>query len=113
MKKKRFFRKYPAFTFFLILAVLIVLTAVFAPVVTGGVSPTEGNLLDAIQPPSREHIFGTDKLGRDIFTRVIYGARTSLTSAFTVVAIIFAPGITTETASSEIQIGRASCRERV
>lgn len=92
MKKKRFFRKYPAFTFFLILAVLIVLTAVFAPVVTGGVSPTEGNLLDAIQPPSREHIFGTDKLGRDIFTRVIYGARTSLTSAFTVVAIIFAAG---------------------
>lgn len=92
MKKKRFFRKYPTFTFFLILAVLIVLTAVFAPVVTGGVSPTEGNLLDAIQPPSREHIFGTDKLGRDIFTRVIYGARTSLTSAFTVVAIIFAAG---------------------
>lgn len=92
MKKKRFFRKYPTFTFFLILAVLIVLTAVFAPVVTGGVSPTEGNLLDAIQPPSREHIFGTDKLGRDIFTRVIYGARTSLTSAFTVVAIIFVTG---------------------
>lgn len=92
MKKKRFFRKYPTFTFFLILAVLIVLTAVFAPVVTGGVSPTEGNLLDAIQPPSKEHIFGTDKLGRDIFTRVIYGARTSLTSAFTVVAIIFAAG---------------------
>ncbi|MDY2628098.1 MAG: nickel transporter permease [Lachnospiraceae bacterium] len=92
MKKKRFFRKYPTFTFFLILAVLIVLTAVFAPVVTGGVSPTEGNLLDAIQPPSGEHIFGTDKLGRDIFTRVIYGARTSLTSAFTVVAIIFAAG---------------------
>lgn len=92
MKKKRFFRKYPTFTFFLILAVLIVLTAVFAPVVTGGVSPTEGNLPDAIQPPSREHIFGTDKLGRDIFTRVIYGARTSLTSAFTVVAIIFAAG---------------------
>ena len=92
MNKKRFFRKYPTFTFFLILAVLIVLPAVFAPVVTGGVSPTEGNLLDAIQPPSREHIFGTDKLGRDIFTRVIYGARTSLTSAFTVVAIIFAAG---------------------
>lgn len=92
MKKKSFFRKYPSFTFFLILAVLIVLAAVFAPVITGGVSPTEGDLMKAVLPPGKEHIFGTDKLGRDIFTRVIYGARTSLTSAFSVVAIIFAVG---------------------
>lgn len=92
MKKKYFFRRYTTFTFFLILAVLIILMAIFAPVVTGGVNPAEGNLLDAIQPPGKDHIFGTDKLGRDIFTRVIYGARTSLASAFTVVAIIFAVG---------------------
>ncbi|MGN0294135.1 MAG: nickel transporter permease [Lachnospiraceae bacterium] len=92
MKKKNFLRKYPTFAFFLFLAVLIILAAVFAPIVTRGVSPTEGNLMDAVLPPSKEHIFGTDKLGRDIFTRVIYGARTSLTSAFTVVAIIFSAG---------------------
>lgn len=92
MKKKSFLRKYPTFACFLLLAILIVLAAVFAPVVTGGVSPTEGNLMDAVMPPGKEHIFGTDKLGRDIFTRVIYGARTSLTSAFTVVAIIFSAG---------------------
>lgn len=92
MKKKYFLKKYPAFAFFLLLAVLIILMAVFAPLVTGGVSPTEGNLTNAVMPPCRDHIFGTDKLGRDIFTRVIYGARSSLTSAFSVVAIIFAVG---------------------
>lgn len=92
MKKQNFFLKYKSFTFFSTAAVLIVLAAVFAPVITGGVSPTEGNLLNAIMPPSSEHIFGTDKLGRDIFTRVIYGARSSLTATFAVVAVIFVIG---------------------
>lgn len=92
MKKQNFFLKYKSFTFFSAAAVLIVLAAVFAPVITGGVSPTEGNLLNAIMPPSSEHIFGTDKLGRDIFTRVIYGARSSLTATFAVVAVIFVIG---------------------
>ncbi|MBQ0001348.1 MAG: ABC transporter permease [Clostridiales bacterium] len=92
MKKQNFFLKYKSFTFFSILGILIILTAIFAPVVTKGVSPTEGNLLFGLQPPSAEHIFGTDKLGRDIFTRVIYGARTSLSATFTVVIIIFLVG---------------------
>ena len=38
-------------------------------------------------PPSAEHYFGTDKLGRDIFTRSLYGARISITMALTVVII--------------------------
>ena len=92
MKKQNFFLKYKSFTFFAVCAILIVLAAVFAPLVTGGVSPTEGSLTDAILPPSAEHIFGTDKLGRDIFTRVIYGARTSLSATLTVVCIIFLTG---------------------
>lgn len=92
MKKKNFFAQNKTFTIFSVLAVLLVLAAVFAPLITGGVSPTEGNLMDAILPPSADHIFGTDKLGRDIFTRVIYGARTSLTAAFSVVILIFVIG---------------------
>lgn len=36
------------------------------------------NISQRLQPPSWEHIFGTDKLGRDIFTRIVYGARYSL-----------------------------------
>ena len=77
---------------FSVLALCIILAAVFAPVVTGGVDPLKGSLVDALLPPCKEHIFGTDKMGRDIFTRVIYGARASLTATFGVVALIFLVG---------------------
>ena len=87
-----FLTKHRSFCLFALLALLIILTAVFAPVVTGGVSPTDAVLKDALQPPSANHICGTDKLGRDIFARVIYGARTSLTASFSVVLIIFTLG---------------------
>lgn len=92
MKFKNFVKKNKSFCLFAVLALLIILVAIFAPVVTGGVSPTDAVLKDALQAPSAQHIFGTDKLGRDIFTRVIYGARTSLTASFSVVLIIFALG---------------------
>ena len=92
MENKSFVKKNLPFCFFAVLAVLIILAAIFAPVVTGGVDPAAAVLKDALQPPGGNHIFGTDKLGRDIFTRVIYGARVSLTAAFSVVLIIFALG---------------------
>ena len=91
-KKKNFFARYKTFTVFLVLALLIILSAIFAPVITGGVDPTAGSLADAIQPPSSEHLFGTDKMGRDIFTRVVYGARVSLVAAFAVVGLSFLIG---------------------
>ena len=94
MKKKNFFTQYKQFTFFLILAVVIILIAVFAPVVSGGVDPLKGSLDEALLAPSKAHIFGTDKMGRDIFARVIYGARASLTATFGVVALIFFIGTT-------------------
>ena len=83
------------FVVFSILAVCIILTAVFAPVVTRGVDPLKGSLVDALLPPCKEHIFGTDKMGRDIFSRVIYGARASLSATFGVVALIFLVGTVT------------------
>ena len=92
MKVKNFIIKNKSCCVFSFLALLIILIAIFAPVITGGVSPSEAVLTDALQPPSSEHIFGTDKLGRDIFTRVIYGARTSLVAAFSVVILIFVLG---------------------
>lgn len=85
-------KKNKAFCLFVFLALLIILSAVLAPVLTGGVSPTDAVLQDALQAPSAKHICGTDKLGRDVFTRVIYGARTSLAATFAVVTIIFALG---------------------
>lgn len=87
-----FIKKNKLFTFFALCALLIVLTALFAPVVTGGVDPLKGSLANALEAPSREHIFGTDKMGRDIFTRVIYGARASLGATFGVVALVFFVG---------------------
>ena len=94
MKAINFFKKYKQFSVFLILALLIILAAVFAPIVSGGVDPLKGSLADAMLPPCKEHIFGTDKMGRDIYARVIYGARASLTSTFGVVALIFLVGST-------------------
>ncbi len=94
MKKKNFFAQNKQFTFFLILAVLIILVAIFAPIVSGGVDPLKGDLNDALLAPSKEHIFGTDKMGRDVFARVIYGSRSSLTATFGVVALIFFIGTT-------------------
>ena len=91
-KKQNFFAKNKTFTIFGILGVLVILIAVFAPLVTGGVDPTKGVLTDALQAPSADHIFGTDKLGRDVYTRVIYGARVSLVAAFSVVIIAFTVG---------------------
>lgn len=95
MKKKNRFLANKTFVVFSILAVCIILTAVFAPVVTRGFDPLKGSLVDALLPPCKEHIFGTDKMGRDIFSRVIYGARASLSATFGVVALIFLVGTVT------------------
>ncbi len=53
------------------------LLSIFAPVVATH-NPTEQSLRNQLRPPSSEHYFGTDDLGRDIFSRVIYGSRISL-----------------------------------
>lgn len=56
---------------------LLVLTAVFAPIIAPyGVE--EGDFAATLTRPNREHLMGTDTLGRDIFSRVIYGSRVSL-----------------------------------
>lgn len=92
MKKKNRFLQNKTFVVFSILALCIILAAIFAPVITGGADPLKGSLMDALLPPCKEHIFGTDKMGRDIFTRIIYGARASLSATFGVVALIFVLG---------------------
>lgn len=94
MKCIQFFKDNKQFTFFMAMAVLILLTALFAPVVCGGADPLKGDISNALQSPCKEHIFGTDKMGRDIFTRVIYGSRASLSSTFSVVVLIFLLGST-------------------
>jgi len=84
---------------------LVVFAAVFAaPIEIMGItvqpfsiapySPTEQNLFNRLSPPSVAHPMGTDQLGRDIFSRILYGARISLRIAVSVVAITLAIGTT-------------------
>jgi peptide/nickel transport system permease protein len=62
----------------MVLVSIIVGVAVLAPIVDPYDPKLDANLEQSRQPPSREHIFGTDRLGRDIFRRIIHGASLSL-----------------------------------
>ena len=61
----------------LVVFALIVLSALVIPAVSG-VDPNEMTVSLRLSPPSPEHLFGTDEFGRDLFTRVLHGARVSL-----------------------------------
>jgi ABC-type dipeptide/oligopeptide/nickel transport system permease subunit len=58
---------------------LLVLTALFAPVIARDV-PEQTNFLERFQAPSIRHPLGTDHLGRDVFDRIVWGARLSILS---------------------------------
>jgi peptide/nickel transport system permease protein len=60
---------------------IIVLAAIFAPLICR-YKPLAIDLTSVLQPPSGEHIFGTDKVGRDVFTRIVYGGRVSILVGF-------------------------------
>lgn len=62
------------------LLVLLVFLAIFGPLITPH-DPTAIDPLQALKPPSAAHLFGTDNLGRDLLSRVIAGARVSLSLA--------------------------------
>lgn len=81
------------FAVFTILALLLLGAALFAPLLTS-YQPTEADMKSAFLAPSADHLFGTDKLGRDCFARVLYGARASLASALLLVVIVFIVGTT-------------------
>jgi len=61
----------------LVIVILVAISALFAPIITPH-DPAQTNILKTEQPPSAEHWLGTDKVGRDIFTRLIYGGRVSI-----------------------------------
>ena len=70
---------------------LMVLLVTAAPL--SGYSATEQDPKNEFADPSTEHWFGTDELGRDIFSRVIHGAQVSLPASFVVVIIGVAIGL--------------------
>lgn len=79
------------FMLFSVLGLSVVCVAVFAPLIATH-SPYEAVLQDALQPPGKEHLMGTDALGRDVFSRIIFGTRASLSSTLLLVAVILTVG---------------------
>ncbi len=67
--------------------VFIVLVWAALPSLFTEYSGTEGVPGEQLRPPSTEHILGTDGLGRDVYARIVYGARHSLTGAFVAVTV--------------------------
>ena len=87
----RLFRKNRPAMIGLVLLILILLVAVFADVIV----PYDKALdvsSDWLQPPSAEHIFGTDNVGRDLFARVIHGSRYSLVIGIVATTLSLAVG---------------------
>ncbi|MEM7131045.1 MAG: oligopeptide ABC transporter permease [Chloroflexota bacterium] len=70
----------------LVMLLLLLIAAVFAPVVAGK-DPVVTELSMRNQPPSSEHILGTDSIGRDVWARLVYGARISLSVGLVAVGI--------------------------
>jgi len=83
--------KYSRAGFFIIL--FIVILAIGAPIIAPK-HYAEVDLKNRLQPPSLQHLFGTDELGRDVFSRVVYGARIALWVGILVVTIEAAIGVT-------------------
>lgn len=77
----------------LVLLALFVAAAVFAPLLVPA-APTATNFSDTLAPPSAQHLLGTDELGRDELSRILYGARVSIGMAATAAALAAAIGLT-------------------
>jgi ABC-type dipeptide/oligopeptide/nickel transport system permease subunit len=93
MALRRFFRN-PSNTIGMILIVTALSCALFAPLLAP-YDPIFGDLANKyVTPPSVEHLFGTDAIGRDILSRVIYGAQISLKIALIAQAVGLTIGIT-------------------
>ncbi len=85
-RRRRWLRRYGLAALGAAVIVLWALVAILAPWISP-YPPDVVNVAGRLLPPSAEHWLGTDVLGRDVFTRVIYGARTSLAVGFVVVLL--------------------------
>jgi peptide/nickel transport system permease protein len=97
MKKPRFFRlsgirRTPSFACGAVMLALLITLAAAAPLISPW-DPAAQNLEMILQPPSREHLLGTDQLGRDLFTRLLYAARTDLSIMVLAEIIPFCSGV--------------------
>ena len=87
----RRFRRAPGALAGAAVVALIVLLALAAPLVAAQ-DPLAQNVAQGAQPPSAAHWFGSDKLGRDVFARILYGARISIRIGFVAVGLAITAG---------------------
>lgn len=80
------FIQHPQMAVGALIVTIVVFTIIFAPYIAP-YGPTTLDLLHRLAPPSAKHWFGTDQIGRDIFSRVIYGARISVSVGLGVVLL--------------------------
>lgn len=85
-------RRQPLATIGVFLLSAFLLAGIFAPFIAPD-NPTTIDLSHRLQSPTRAHIAGTDELGRDTFSRIVYGARLSLTISVSVVVVSLILGI--------------------
>ena len=88
----RALRKNPNMAFGFVVITLMLFIAVFAPFL-GTSDPTFLVPLDRLIPPGADHFFGTDQLGRDVYSRVLYGSRVSLQVGAGVALSVIALGL--------------------
>lgn len=75
-----------------VIIVLVIFMAIFAPLLAP-YPPNTMDIVNKLEPPSGKHLLGTDSLGRDTLSRIIYGSRTSLIVGIAVMAISSIIGI--------------------
>ena len=85
------FRRHPGAIFGMIVLVILVVMAMAAPL--SPYDPEASEITARYEPPSATHIMGTDALGRDLFTRVLYGGQVSLTVGVLVVILSILIGV--------------------
>jgi peptide/nickel transport system permease protein len=84
--------RYPRISFLVLLIVLMLVASLLAPILAP-YDPRAVNVDDRLAGPSRQHLMGTDQLGRDTFSRVLYGGRTAIPLGLVAVTIAGAVGI--------------------
>jgi peptide/nickel transport system permease protein len=89
---KRLLRNF-AFTAGAILTVVLILVALAAPLLAP-FDPDAQDTFHRLEPPSKQHLLGLDDLGRDVLSRIVWGARVSLRVGFSVVILASIIGIT-------------------
>jgi peptide/nickel transport system permease protein len=88
----RFVRRNPTLTAGAVILSIMALIALFAPLIAG--DPLLMQPARRLRPPSAEHWLGTDSLGRDVFSRLVYGARVSLMVGLCVASFAVMTGLT-------------------